>query len=647
MYPPSPTRGTCVLMLLMIGLGLLSCGTREDVEQTKAQSAEYTPLPEDARPNVVWILLDTLRSDHLGAYGYERDTSPNIDGLAERGVLFERHFSQGPNTLFSVPTYMTGRYFPAFLQDAHHLDIWFLRSPPKDEVLVSQIFSQNGYETGMFSSSPWYSKKSRIATSFDYFEEIVPPHEVKTSDFRAQNPGVFDWIREHDEKPFFAYIHTLDAHEPHHEYTTRDTWLNPSFPPERDAQLRQWTGSPFSPDDVARIGDLYDGGVAYADYTVGEILSHLVELGIMEDTVVIISSDHGEILGSDGITIGHPAKGETDELFRVPFVISGPGLPSGIRFNQRTQNVDIVPTLVEYLNLDTHGVFDGLSLIPVISGQEDNEIHEFVYTKSQHTTLIREPRHILYENDSKHVSEFLFDAGKLKDPVDIPRGIVTFGVPDIVDSRVLAQPTSDAGKSVLDFLIQEIAPRWSSFETLPRETPTLFQVSHKKIFMKGIWTESIDPADGLWSRSKAGDTIDSTYSDYYVAFNDTESAPRISGIFNVTPNRYRVSIRASTYPVDGVQRATSFRFNTVSPPKFKLYRVEPDSSSERTEMWIDLGEFDLYQGRFYYHIEPGLPEDLSVIGGLRFQVILDSGAVEEVTDLDQINEELGALGYVN
>jgi arylsulfatase A-like enzyme len=159
----------CGVFIACAFLSGVTGGCRDDSTQTSQEVAVQT--------NVVWILLDALRADHLSSHGYDRPTSPVLDALAARGIRATNAFSQASATLLSVPTFMTGRYEPAFYQDARHFDVWFLRRPPPEERLVSTIFKTHGYETAMFSASPWYSAGSnpaRAAWSFTTFAMARP-----------------------------------------------------------------------------------------------------------------------------------------------------------------------------------------------------------------------------------------------------------------------------------------------------------------------------------------------------------------------------------------------------------------------------------------------------------------------------------------
>jgi len=185
---------------------------------------------------------------------------------------------------------------------------------------------------------------------------------------------------------------------------------------------------------------------------------------------------------------------------------------------------------------------------------------------------------------------------------------------------------------------------WERYIALPVTVPAAFQLSHVDVLMKEVLTEAVDAGDGLWTREVIGDPFTPSSSVRYVAFNDTEQVPRMGNVCKVPGGRYRISILASTYAVDGIERASSFRLNTESPENFHLYRLEPESSTKRRTKWMDLGEFDLPKGIFYYHIEAGLKGDVSAFGGFRFQDLNQEEQVE--IDVERVEEELRSVGYL-
>ncbi|MFP6584385.1 MAG: sulfatase-like hydrolase/transferase [Candidatus Hydrogenedentota bacterium] len=401
-------------------------------------------------------------------------------------------------------------------------------------------------------------------------------------------------------------------------------------------------GAPFDKADQEHILNLYDGGVQYADYTVETILRHLKALDLLDNTIVVISSDHGEILGTDGKTLGHPADALTDEVFDVPLIIAGPGLPSGLRIPQRSENVDIVPTLVELLQFEHEAQFDGHSLVPLIVGKQQGEIRSYLYSKSAPKLFGGEPLHIVRKDEAKYIFENAAGPPTPRSRDELVATMQHFAMPDTVARRQPSLKSIEQGKGAAEFLIERIQPGWTRYSALATDNPPMFQIPHSDGFIKEVWTEELDPTDGLWTRVFKGNDYTHSTSVIYVAFNDTETAPRMANLRKIKPGNYRVSILASTFAADGVQRASSFRVNTKNPEEFQLLRLEPESTEQRTMRWMDIGDVDVSGGTFYFHIEPG---DVSAFAGFRFQDMTQ----EQDPDLDfeQITEELETLGYLN
>lgn len=635
-------------VMAAVALSMVSCG-KDPVPVDDASSVDAFSQ-EARRPTaVVWILLDATRADHLSCYGYSRKTSPNIDALAQRGVVFERNYSQAPNTITSVPSYMTGRHEPVLLQDAHHLDIWFLRSPPEEEVLVSTMFSENGYETAMFSASPWYSERSMLGSSFDTFAWLDYGNKVKAATLEERNPELFGWLEGHAGEPFFLYVHSLDTHGPHPVNTTHDTWLDPSFPEERDQELRTWEARPYSDEDRVRIQDLYDGAISYADGTVGEIIAKLEELGILDSTLVIIGSDHGELLGEDGIFLGHPARQSYDELLLVPLIMAGPGIPAGRRVSAMTENTDIVPTLVELFSLKTKASLDGDSLLPNMKSPAIRGPNDYVYAHTPAFFSTTEPNRILIFNDAKidmspytdEEMQFLGLTGRK--PIEI------WAMPD----SVLTRREIVAPHERVSFAAQEVngrfIPLWKAREARPQEAPSVFYLSHNKNIVPDAVNSIDDPRDNRWEHRRYGILGDPLHEDdFLVSHRWLEDAPGIIFGRFIPNGTYTVSIFCRTLDFeDGVARGSSFNFLAESEETWRLFAIDAPTGPEPNTAWLEVGTYTVTDEDFSYWIDEGNEDDYSVVGTLRF--VKEGASAKDYMDREEMvreQERLHSLGYL-
>jgi arylsulfatase len=593
--------------------------------------------------NVVWIVLDALRADHLSAYGYERPTSPAIDALAARGVLFENHWAQAPNTIWSVPSYMTGRFEPVFYQDPRHLDLWFLRDPPAGEVLVSEIFRGSGYATAMFSASPWYSAESRLARSFDRFGWLAHAEGSDPRD-RATNPELYQWLEAHASAPFFLYVHSLTTHEPRFASNTEDTWLDPDFPAGRDRQLRsRWTraATPFDADDQAHLRNLYDGGIRVADRFVSEIEAKIQELGIAERTIFVVSSDHGEALGQDGKTVGHPAQAFYDDVLRVPLVIAGPGVLAGRRIGSITQNVDIVPMLVELTNLPTKARFQGVSLSRIL--EVDGAPHDYAFARLPRRFLTAAHDRVLVYRDRK----FAVRGHPTASPEQLQ--VTSWAMPDRIGAR-RAAPEDEARRATVLREVREIlGPLWQTTRAQPRRAPPVFEAAHRlKMHRKSVVLEEADPRDGRWTLQKlpprAGgpDTL-LARGRVLVGHPASEVLPELDLSLEIPDGTYEVDIAAVGVP--GSTEVVSFRFRAEAEPEFREWTVEPGEQEERR--WIRLGTYPVQDSVFRYTLAPGTPSNPTAIGKLRFRKAgQDGGALPADAAREAELRRLRSLGYV-
>ena len=330
--------------MAIAGWLLVSGCSTEDAENVAAGDG----INPAAFKNVVIFLVDTLRADRLGAYGYERDTSPNIDLFAGDAVLFERAFSVSPWTRTSVVSMFTSMYPVAHAcQDEDDL--------ARDElVMLAEIFKANGFSTAGFSTNISVSEKFNMTQGFDdfvYFERKpwFAEHRGRPDPGYVPIEGMMDdalnWLREVGDEPFLFYFHPTD---PHWQYRA-------------PAKFALWGSE--------QLGDLYDGEVRYTDHYFAEVIDYLRQLGKLDETLIIFSADHGEELFDHG---GH-GHGHTlfNELLRVPLIFRHPALKPGRR-SETVRLVDVLPTLLELFDLEPQGaVIQGRTLAPMLFGEDD------------------------------------------------------------------------------------------------------------------------------------------------------------------------------------------------------------------------------------------------------------------------------------
>jgi arylsulfatase A-like enzyme len=321
--------------------------------------------PIDQKMNVLLITLDTLRADHLGCYGYAKNTSPTLDTLAASSIVFEQAIAQSAITPVSHASIMTG--LNPYNHNLRSLHGGVSYELPESRLTLAEIMQANGYATGGFVSAFPVTIHYGLHQGFETWdEEFQKKDEIKVlSETGVVNTGTaqrtckittekaIDWLRNHAEKPFFAWIHFFDVHDP--ILLPPDEYLKRFYPASRDKP------------DILR--SVYDAEIAFMDDQINLIQKELENLNIKENTIVAILSDHGEGLG-DHDWWGHSILYQ--EQIRLVFLLSVPGKKQGILVPSQVRSIDLVPTLIELLGLDipTETGFDGKSLLEVIDNPD-------------------------------------------------------------------------------------------------------------------------------------------------------------------------------------------------------------------------------------------------------------------------------------
>ena len=314
------------------------------------------------RPNVLMIVVDTLRRDHLGCYGYERDTSPHIDRFAATAVRYDRAYSQAPWTTASIGSLMTSLY-PSQL--GIESDRSVLHS---DQVLLAEVLAANGYATGAAISHTFCSSEWNFSQGFELFDESSILGHRKLSSPGVTQVGI-EYLEQHKDEPFFLWLHYFDPHfayNEHSEYAFGDggAYDGPVEPGMLFSKLNKLRRS-LDDADVAQLIGFYDSEVRYTDDHLGRVLAKLDELGLTEDTLVVFTADHGEEFMDHG-RLGH-AKTLYSEVVHVPLIVRYPGGAPGV-VTGPVGLVDVFPTVLEVLGITTELALAGSSLQPGADG---------------------------------------------------------------------------------------------------------------------------------------------------------------------------------------------------------------------------------------------------------------------------------------
>ena len=334
--------------------------------------------------NVVFIMIDTLRSDHLEAYGYGRETAPAIAKLASEGTLFDDAVAQGAWTKVSVPSMMSSTY-----PSANGVYELFHRLPASADTLA-ESFREAGYATWGASANGFSGRANNLHQGFEVLHErsslVIPEGQPRAKTARLLNDRLLPWLDTHYDLPFFVFFHPIDPHSPYRPYRPYDTlWASA----DDEATYEDWTkqveelveerhrnGNLPHAEDLAELGldadefnritlDWYDGSIRAADVEVSRLLQKLEELGLAEDTLVVFVSDHGEEFFDHGG--GFHEDNVYGELVNVPLIFRWPaGLEAGARIPETVEMLDVVPTILELMGLNRPESMQGESLRPLL-----------------------------------------------------------------------------------------------------------------------------------------------------------------------------------------------------------------------------------------------------------------------------------------
>jgi len=316
------------------------------------------------RPSVLLVTIDTLRADHVSAYGYTVRTTPRLDRLASEGVLFEQAYAGITVTGPSHATLMTGR--PA---RAHGVVRNGYRLPPGTETL-SGILKDKGWSTAAVVSAYPLSRRFGLAAGFDAYDDTFLAEEssLPTAQWEGRTLGQpYDrradgttrraaaWLEQRRaDEPFFLWVHYFDPHTP---YDAPAAWRLPA-----------------AGDDGACLRAAYDAEIRFVDDELGRLLDVLEARGRARDTLVVVTSDHGEGLGDHGELEHGPVVYE--EAVRVPLVARFPRqLPPGVRRPGPVELMDVTPTVLELAGLPARPGFPGRSLVPLAHGRPGDPRH--------------------------------------------------------------------------------------------------------------------------------------------------------------------------------------------------------------------------------------------------------------------------------
>jgi arylsulfatase A-like enzyme len=398
------------------------------------------------KPNVILIDICSIRADHMGAYGYSKPTTPEMDGLAKKSAVFDNAIAQSS---WCLPNY--GTLFTGQRPENHGLYVNSVQGVPDSEITLAEKLRSGGYRTAAFSGGVYMIPEWGLNRGFDTYVNIFSTAPGRIPAPVENNlPAVTDWLGQHKSSgPFFLYVAVDDLHTPYH--SPDSSRFDPGY--EGIAEDTDTFGVPFAraysgepggytpelakkaaefkkdPKHLRHYAARYDAALAEADSKVGELLRRLNELKLADDTIVIVTGDHGELLGDKGL-LGH-TQSLYQGVLRVPLFVRDPKRPglAGKRFSQKIERVDLMPTILDMAGVryDELGL-QGRSLVPLLKDPKA-AWRDFAFAASRRNLAVPGPafideRAVFWENwklihylykDRFELYDLAADPGETKD----------------------------------------------------------------------------------------------------------------------------------------------------------------------------------------------------------------------------------------
>ncbi len=367
------------------------------------------PAAGQPRTNIILLVCDQMRADRLHVYGNSRATSPNIDRMAAEGVRFERFYSAAPWTAPSYSSMLTSQY-----PSRHGVTIFFPKAVDAQKsktIMLAEWLRKAGYETAAFVNNS-VAGKNITGRGFDLYDEgqLRPPSITERSGLanpEYQAPAATDrllrWLDGPHSKPFFLFALYWEPHSPYNPPPEHDLFKSSAYPDVTNTGWDILTGRLFRWADlgdnkaIERMTELYDGKIHFVDEYVGKLLDKLRSSGLQRNTVVMLTSDHGELLYShpeDYLTFDH--RSLYDQVMHVPGILWGSDTPRGKTVSAMAHHIDITPTFLAVAGLPAKPDAQGVSLVPVSQGKT-NEIHQHVFGEQDILEPLRSVRDSRYK----------------------------------------------------------------------------------------------------------------------------------------------------------------------------------------------------------------------------------------------------------
>ncbi len=431
------------------------------------------------------IMLDAARPDRFSCYGYGRETTPHMDALAAKGLLFQNHFAQATHTRASLPTLFYSRYFAkSMFPSSSAIPLTepddLFRIPDAQTLSLAGELSDGGMLSAVISAHPWIKKGTAFADDFDELHDLAneaPPGRIHPNAETLVDYTI-DWLGDKLDRDYFIYLHMMDTHTPHfldadaQAYFGSDTYSGSRFEPLGNPRR---IDLPLNRDDKRYLDALYDGSMLYNDRELGRLFDYLAEQGRLDDTLILITADHGEHLMEVTGRYGHQGDWY-DAVARIPMIVHYPKkLAPGV-VNRPSEGVDVLPTMLSLLDLPVPEgkTTDGIDLLPYAGGEAGAKPYVMArqsIRSAQHKCIFADPDGVLLAAEAPDVSGL---TGQLFDIRE-----------DKLETHNLWERDPDTVRQLLDAYREAMMPRFARFQSSVRFTqpkvPFALGTDHAKI----------------------------------------------------------------------------------------------------------------------------------------------------------------------
>lgn len=328
---------------------------------------------EEIQPNIIFIVVDALRADHVSAYGYHRQTTPNVDAwLAEKGVLFSDVTAASSWTHPSNGALLTSHRASSIDTVWSDMD----RRIPEEEMMLAEYLKDAGYHTAGFVSNWWLQDRFGYGQGFDTYKSTAGPDKTRAF---ALNDLAINWLDDNlgtvqgNAQPLFLFLYYLDPHTYYDPPPPYDVKFDSTYTGTLTAEVYGHGHDVVSGDiipterDIEHLIALYDGEINYWDFELGKMLMFLKDKGLLDNSIVVATSDHGQMFGEHGKWVHRNSLYE--EVVRVPLLMSYPGtISAGQVLTAPVHMMDITPTLLDMVGITVPSHMDGQSLLPQMQG---------------------------------------------------------------------------------------------------------------------------------------------------------------------------------------------------------------------------------------------------------------------------------------